>query len=175
MLTWIWTTFWIAFGRASPRALPSSYVALLEAAVLYVVISAVDAALVLPGVHPIGFGIADLVYTCMATTACLAVRSRMFRLPQTLLAMLGVGSWLTLPSLALNGIRGLAPALVPKTPAPIGIQLLLAGILVWSILAVGRILRDAMDVDFFTGMTVAVTYFLVDYVVLIALPSRLFN
>jgi len=175
MLSWIVTTFGMLFGRAGPRDLVASQAVMVQAAAVYTLVSIGDAALVFHRPTAILFGIADLVYTSVAIATCLGIRRRLHRLPQTLLAMLGVGGWLTLPSILVNGWVVLTQ--IPDHPVtvPLGLQLLLASVLAASVLIVGRILRDALDVDLFTGMTVSMTYFLLDYCLLVAIPSKVFT
>jgi hypothetical protein len=175
MFSWIVTTFWMLLGRAGPRDLTCSQSVLVQAAVVYTLVSIADAALVFQRPTAILFGFADLGYTSAAIALCLGIRRRFHRLPQTLLAMLGVGSWLTLPSILTNGWIQLTQVADHPVTAPLGLQLLLAGVLASSILIVGRIFRDALDVDLFTGITVSMTYFLLNYCLLIAIPSRLFT
>jgi len=175
MPAWILISLRMLYGGASPRSLPASTAALLEAALLYAVISAVDAALATPGGHPVAFGVADLGFLALATTVILALRRRLHRWPQTLLALLGVGIWLTLPSIALNAVWHSSTDGAAEHRAPLAIQLLLAGVLCGSIFVVARIFREALAVDLNAALAVALTYFLADYAVLVALPARIFN
>ncbi len=172
MPIWILTSYALLFGRATPRELPSSVRALVEAAVLYTAISTVDAALVFHNARAFGFGVADLAFTVLVTALCLWIRRRMHRLEQTVLAMLGVGIWLTLPSIVINWSVSLSAPTDSAARMPLVPELVLAAMLCWSILTVARIMRDALDLDFFTGMTVSMTYFLADYLCLVALPAR---
>jgi hypothetical protein len=175
MLDWIATTFWMVFGRTGPRDVASSRAALAQGAWVYTCVSSVDAVLVFHRPAAMMFGLADLAYTSVVVAVGLSVRRRLHRLPQTLLAILGVGSWFTLPSILVNGWVMLTRAAETPAPVPIGLQSLLAGVLVLSIWAIGRILRDALDVDLYTGITVSMTYVLLEYGLLIAIPARLFT
>jgi hypothetical protein len=175
MPAWILISMRMLYGGASPRSLPASTAALLEAAALYAIVSVVDAALVVPGGHAIGLGLADLGFLTVATAGILATRRRLHRWRQTLLALLGVGIWLTLPSIVLNAVWSTSTEGDAAHHAPLAVQLLLAAVLCGSIGVVARIFRDALDVDLHTAVTVSLTYFLADYAVLVALPARILN
>ena len=103
---------------------------------------------------------------------CLGLRRRMHRLAQTLIAMLGCGAWLTLPSLAAHAAFGGRGPNGDSLPLPLTVEILLGAVLGWSILTVARILGAAMDVESRTGWTVALTFMLADYLVLLALPAE---
>ncbi len=173
MPAWFSSCWMLLFGRATPRVLPASNAALLQAAALYAVASMVDAALVFKDGRAVGFGFADLLFTAIATALILLVRRRLHRWPQTVLALLVVGFLLTLPSIAFNAVFGASVTAGAERHGPLVIELLLAGVLCWSIVIVARIMRAALDVDFVTGMAVSLTYFLTDYLVLVALPARI--
>jgi hypothetical protein len=175
MFDWIATTFWMVFGRTGPRDVPSSQSALAQGALIYAVVSSLDAALVFRRPEATLFGVADLAYTALVVALGLRLRRRWHRLPQTLLAILGVGGWLTLPSILVNSWVVLTRTSDTPASVPIVLQCLLAAVLVLSIWSLGRILRDALDVDLYTGITVSMTYVLLEYGLLIAIPARLFT
>jgi hypothetical protein len=171
--SWISTSGRLLFGRSRPKDLPASAGALVEAAILYGVASAFDAAGVMKGVSAGLFAVADLLFVSLATSLLLLMAGRPYRVSQTLLAMLGTGFWLTLPSIAVHGAMTMSGT-TERVP-PLVLQLGLAGVLMWSVIVVARIFRDALDTDFRTGLTVSLTYFIADYLVLVALPQRVFS
>jgi hypothetical protein len=175
MPVWILISLRMLVGAASARMLPASGLALLEAAVFYLATSVVDAALVLPNGHAIGFGCADLAFATLATASILWVCRRWHRFPQVLLGMLAIGSWLTLPSIVVNA--GWPPTLGADGVRHMALwaQLLLAGVLCWSIVVIARLFRDALDLDWNTAIAISLFYFLTDYAVLIVLPDRIFH
>jgi hypothetical protein len=171
--SWISTSWRLLFGRSRPKDLPPSAAALMEAAILYGFTSAVDAAGVMKGLPAGLFAVADLLFVSLATSGMLLIARRPYRISQTLLAMLGTGFWLTLPSIAVHGAIGMSGA-TERAP-PLALQLGFAGVLVWSVIVVARIFRDALDTDFRTGLAVSLAYFIAYYLVLVALPQRVFS
>ncbi len=169
---WIVTTFKMVLGRAQPRDLQASPVFVLQAAALYLLVGIAEAAVVLHTEHSWVLGVVDLTYTVAATLMCLGLRHRLHRSAQTLVAMLGCGAWLTLPSLVAHVAFGGVGANGGPLPLPMIVEILLGAVLGWSILTVARILGAAMDVESRTGWTVALTFMLVDYLLLLALPAE---
>lgn len=174
MLDWILTSLRLLLGTASPRDLVASPRTLGLAAVSYALVSATDARGAWGEVAATTLALADVVVVVSVTALALAVGRRLHRMPQTLLAMAGTGIWFTLPSLGCRWL-GLLPIGDAGHRIPVVVQALLMLVLAWAIVTVARIFRAALETDFQTGLAVSLSYFLVDYLALVVLPSRIFH
>jgi hypothetical protein len=160
----VFKLFWdIALWRRVPRDVPSSAALLLGVAALYVATSTLQAALLYGLGSAVVRGVADLAVTGLAVWVCLAAGRRRYRLRQTLIAVLGTGSLLSLPMIALMLLR---PAAGGETGLIAILSLASLVLVVWYLLVIGHIVRHALDAPLFTGMTVAMTYFVVSYLLL---------
>jgi hypothetical protein len=160
--------FWdIALWRRSPRDLPASWSLLVAAALAYVLLSIVQSLVIFGPTLAVERGLADLALTALVFGGCLAVRRRGNRTLQTLTAVLATGAVISLPMLALMLA---AQALGTDGPLALAIQFGLLPLQVWLLLALGRIVRLALDTPLLTGMAVAMTYLVLNYLLLVELP-----
>lgn len=143
----------IVLIRRGPRDLPSSWALLALLGALYLATSVLGAELAYGAGHAFVRGGLDLVLTVAVFWAALAFRDREHRLMQTLSALFGVGILLAVPDFALLLlIQG------ASKPAALLLQLLALALLLWNVVVVGHIVRAALDVKLFTGITVAMSY-----------------
>ena len=161
--------FWdIALWRQGPRDLPSSPALLSMVAVLYVLTSVVQSWLIYGADLAVLRGLVDLGITVAVFWLCLAVSQRRNRLLQTLTAALGTGVLLAVPMIVM--------LVVGRNERPEGLltaafSLLSLPLLIWYLFVVGHIVRLALEAPLFTGMAVAMTYFVLSYVALAQLPQ----
>ena len=161
-------TFWeIALWRRSPRDLPASPTLLVGVSGAYVLLSTVQSRVVFGPELAVERGVADLLLTAAVFGGCLAVRRRGNRVLQTLTAVLATGTVISLPMLALMLA---AQALGRDGPLALAVQFGLLPLQVWLVLVLGRIVRLALDAPLLTGMAVAMTYLVLNYLVLVELP-----
>ena len=161
--------FWdIALWRRGPRDLPSSPALLGLVAALYVLTSVVQSWLIYGADLAVLRGLVDLGITAGVFWVCLAVSQRRYRLTQTLTAALGTGVLLALPMIAMlvvgrnEGSHGALSVVLSLLSLPL---------LIWYLFVVGHIVRLALEAPLFTGMAVAMTYFVLSYVALAQLPQ----
>jgi hypothetical protein len=153
--------FWdIALWRRGPRDLPASRALLAAAALSYLATSAVQSLLVDGPTLAVARGVADLCFTAAVFWLCLAVGRRGHRLLQTLTAVLGTGTLLALPMIALFL---LAAALGQQGPVAGALKLLLLPLLIWDLCVLAHIVRLALEAPLVTGVAIATTYYLVGY------------
>jgi len=161
--------FWdIALFRRGPRDVPASRLLLAVAAAGYVATSAVQSLLLFGPPLAVERGFADLALTVAVFWTALALRRRGYRFLQTLTAMLGTGTLLSLPMIAMLIVRReVADA------AAVALLLSVASVplLVWYLFVVGHIVRHALEVPLFTGMAVAMTYIVLGYLLIEQLPA----
>ena len=143
----------IVLIRRGPRDLAPSWSLLAVLAALYLATSVLGARLAYGAPHAFLRGGLDLVLTVAVFSAVLAFRDRGHRLLQTLSALFGVGIVLAVPDFVLLLLIQSAS----KSEAVL-LQLLAIVLLVWNVVVVGHIVRAALDVRLFTGITVAMTY-----------------
>jgi hypothetical protein len=153
--------FWeIALWRRGPRDLPPSQGLLAVAALAYTATSTIQSLLIDgPGMALVN-GLADLGFTVGAFWLCLAIGRRGHRLLQTLTAVLGTGTLLALPNIAVFVLAG---ALGPEGPLTGAVKLLLLPLLVWSVAVLAHIVRQALDAPLVTGVAVSTTYHVAGY------------
>lgn len=160
--------FWdIALWRRGPRDLPSSGLLLALIAAAYLATSAAQSWLVDGPQLLWARALADLGLTLAVFWACLAIVRRSHRLRQTLTAVLGTSVVLALPMLAL---QLLARAVGPDGPVALLLELTSLPLLAWYLLVVGHIVRQALDAPLLTGLAVAMSYFVLSYLLLVQLP-----
>ncbi|HUO78779.1 MAG TPA: hypothetical protein VMU00_01435 [Steroidobacteraceae bacterium] len=154
--------FWdIALWRRGPRDLPPSPGLLLVTALLFAATSAESARLVDGPEFAIARGVGDLGFTAGVIWLCLAVARRRHRLAQTLIAMLGTGTLLAVPMMAVLLV---AEALGANGPIGSAVQLLLLLLLqVWALCVVVHIVRVALEAPLVVGIAVSTSYFVVGY------------
>jgi hypothetical protein len=159
----------IALWRRGPRDVPASIPLLAFVALLNFVVSVVQARFAYPDEGLEGSllrAAADLALSVVFFWIVLALGRRAHRYVQTLSALLGTGTLLALPMLALL-LVGLQ---VPKG-SPLGFLVSFAALplLIWALFVVGHVVRSALEAPLLTGMAVATTYFVVGYVLLVQL------
>ena len=153
--------FWdIALWRRGPRDLPPSRGLLAATAVLYTASSALQSLLIDGPDLALARGVADLGFTAVAFWLCLAIGRRGHRLPQTLTAVFGTGTLLSLPMIA---VFLAADAVGPEGPVAGAIKLLLLPLLVWGVAVLAHVARRALDAPLVAGVAVSTTYYLVGY------------
>jgi hypothetical protein len=153
--------FWdIALWRRGPRDVPASPGLLALAALAYAGTSAVESWLIDGEPLAIARALVDLAFTAATMWLCLAVRRRLHRLPQTLTAVLGTGTLLALPVIAVFVV---AAAVGPEGPVAAAVKLLLLPLLVWELAVLANIVRQALEAPLVAGVAVATTYYLVGY------------
>jgi hypothetical protein len=156
--------FWdIALWRRGPRDLPPSTGLLLVAACGYALTSTVVSLLVDGPVLAIARGLADLVFTVAAFWLCLVAGRRIHRLPQTLTAVLGTGTLVALPMMA---VLLLGNALGPEGPVAGAVKLLLLPLQIWGLCVLAHIVRVALEAPLVVGIAVSTTYYLVGYLLI---------
>jgi hypothetical protein len=167
------TVFWdIALWRRGPRDLPPSRGLLAVTAVLYLVTSAIQSLLVDGPALAAVRGVADLAFTAAVFWLCLAIGRRGHRLLQTLIAVFGTGTLLSLPMIAVFVAAAAAGA---DGPAGRAIELLLLPLLVWGLAVLAHIVRRALEAPLVTGVAVASSYYLAGYFLLERLLPAMVN
>lgn len=161
--------FDIALWRRGPRDVPASFPLLVLVAVPYLVTSGVQSALMYPAEGPGGAlarAGADLAMTVVLFWIVLAVARRGHRYVQTLSALLGTGTLLALPMLGLLLLGRQVPN---GSPLEFLVSLASLPLLVWALFVIGHIVRSALEAPLATGMAVAMSYFVVSYLLLVQL------
>lgn len=148
--------FWeIALWRRSPADLPDSAALLAVTGLAYAALSALQSYLLFGTASLLSRTLADLALLALPLWILLALARRRARYRQTLTALLGAGVVLS-PFVIL--------LLVLKAPAESAYPLALAvwggsvAVVLWYLLAVGFILRAALDTGAFTGVAIALAY-----------------
>ena len=156
--------FWdIALWRRGPRDLPPSRGLLAVAALLYAATSALLALLIYGPALAVARGVADLGFTAGVFWLCLVIGRRGHRLLQTLTAVLGTGTLVALPMVA---VVLLAAAVGPEGPVAAALKLLLLPLQIWGLCVLAHIVRVALEAPLVTGIAVATTYYLVGYLMI---------
>lgn len=158
--------FDIALWRRGPRHVPASGALLAAVALAYTVVSVLQSFVVYGAEQALLRGIADLVLTLAVFWVALAVARRTHRYRQTATAVLGTGALLALPMLAL---QILGTQVGDASPVAFLVALAALPLVVWYLFVVGHIMREALEAPLFTGMAVALTYFVLSYALLVQL------
>jgi hypothetical protein len=156
----------IALWRRGPRDVPASPALLGFVAAAYVAISIVQSHLVYGPEGALLRGVADLALTAAVFGVALAIARRMHRYVQTLTAVLGTGALLAVPMIVLL-VVGQQVQGVPALRFLVSLASL--PLLVWYLFVIAHVVKQALDTPLFTGMAVALTYFVVSYAVLVGL------
>jgi hypothetical protein len=156
----------IALWRRGPRDVPASGSLLAVVAAVYVAISAVQSYLVYGPDGALFRGLADLVLTAVVFWVALAVARRSHRYLQTLTAILGTGALLAVPMILLLTV---GQAVGANSPLAFLVSLASLPLLIWYLFVVGHVVREALESPLFTGMAVALTYFVLSYLALVQL------
>jgi hypothetical protein len=142
--------------RSGPQDLPSSGFLLLAALVLHA-LSGVGLALAYQSVAAaLGVGITDTVLLAVMTGSLLYLQRHPERVGQTLTALAGTGFLLGVLALVPTWWWTLARAAGGDVSVP---ALLLLGLIVWSILVMGHILRHALSAPLPVGLVAAVAFY----------------
>jgi len=149
--------FDIAVLRGSPRDLPATPRLLIVVSVLYVATSAIQSWLVDGPDRAILRALADLGLTAGYFALILAVGQRRHRLPQTLIALLGVTVLLAPLLIGVNWLLERYKAF------ELLLVVLSMSLLFWYLCIIGHIARSALDAPWFTGLVVALAYLFVSY------------
>ena len=161
--------FWdISLWRRGPRDVPASRSLFAAVALAYAAVSAVQSRLMYGPTFMLPRALADLVLTIAVFWATLAVARRPHRFLQTVIAVLGTGTLLSLPMVALQLV---AAQLGPQAPLAAFLSIASVPLLVWYLFVVGQIVRLALEAPLLTGMAVAMTYFVLSYLALEQFPS----
>lgn len=155
--------FWdILLIRRGPRDAPASGASLCLLGALYLLSSVLVARADVGSEQAFVIGLVDLAVTTTVFALVLAIRGRDHRVVQTLCAVFGTGILFSIPNLALvelfkatssgDAVRGLLS---------LGYYALLA----WQVFVMGHILRSAIDVQLWTGVTIAMSYAIVSILI----------
>ncbi|HXQ31642.1 MAG TPA: hypothetical protein VN790_06725 [Steroidobacteraceae bacterium] len=165
----LFRVFWdIALFRRGPRDVPASWLLLAIVAAVYAATSSLQSVLLFGPRLAVERGLADLALTAALFWTALALRRRGHRFLQTLTAMLGTGTLLSVPMITMLIVRreltdaGAVALLLSVASVPL---------LVWYLFVVGHIVRHALEVPLFTGMAVAMTYIVLGYLLIEQLPA----
>lgn len=157
--------FWeICLLRAPPQRIPKSWLLQGIALTVYVAASTAVASIDRPLWNALLSGAVDTFLLVGLTHVALWVRDHPERSTQTVTALAGSSAligFIALPLLA---------SLHDSSGAVAGLQgLLWLGLVVWSILIMGHILRHAMSIPFLAGNMVALVYVYISFKVMNAL------
>ncbi len=160
----------IALWRRGPRDVPASLDVLVLVAMLYVGASAAQTYIVSRGkldfADALYVGGVDLALTVATFAVTLAVTRRLYRFRQTVTAILGSLSLLALPMIALLLI---GQQVDDSKPLAFLLALTSLPLVGWYVFVVAHVVRNALDAPLVTGMSVALTYAVLNYAVLQAL------
>ncbi|MEJ2515110.1 MAG: hypothetical protein P8080_10640 [Gammaproteobacteria bacterium] len=151
----------IAMHRRGPEDVPHSGTVLVLALAAYL---ATGALALVPGDQPVlPRLLLDASMLVLFMGALLVFTGRGARMMQTLAALLGTGALLTAASvpfvwLAYSAVDAEGQA-AANDPVVLGSSLALIGLLGFSLLVTGHIVRSAMDWPYAGGVLVAVVYF----------------
>lgn len=163
--TQFWQVFWdIALWRRGPRDVPASGSLLAFVAVVYTATAVFQAWLAHGEQDAVSRGLLDLALTLVVFFVALAIPRRTHRYLQTIVAVLGCGTLLSIPMVGLLLLGKLVPEQGPFTFL---VSLASLPLLVWYLFVIGHIVRHALDAPLITGMAVALTYFVVSYAALV--------
>jgi hypothetical protein len=161
--------FWdISLWRRGPRDVPASRALLAAVALAYLGVSALQSRLMYGPALMLPRALADLALTIAVFWVTLRIARRPHRFPQTVIAVLGTGTLLSLPMLALQVVAAQAG---PQGPVAAFLSLASVPLLVWYLFVVGHIVRLALEAPLLTGMAVAMSYFVLSYLALAQFPG----
>jgi len=151
--------FWeIAVFRRAPQDLPTSLPLLRMSAVFYLLVGLGSVLLPLPTLPVIAIAVLDTIVIGVAITGGLMLRGMPERAAQTLIAVygcLGLIGLLLLPITAwiLSAESHGEPILIAA--------LAFWGLYLWSIAALGHILRHAFSIPLLAGVLISYLYFII--------------
>ena len=142
----------LALLRRRPQDLPASPVLLLLFAVLNVVLGAANGAKLFGGFgNALGANLIDLLFSMLVLFALLQIRGHPRRWLQTTSAFLGLG--------VLAGIlMTLVQIPVEAVGTPGSVALLNLVLIIWLHLALGGVLRHALEVPLALGVVIVLAY-----------------
>lgn len=147
----------IALIQRGPQALPASLWLTLVALAVYVVVGALAHQLIMPVATPLGPALFDLFLMVGFALALLYGFGYPERSLQTLAALGGTGTLLTLCGLP---VVQMLDADAKGAIAALGV-ILWSALMVWSLAVTAHILRHALSVSFAVGLFLAVAYMMV--------------
>ena len=159
----LWRLLDICLLRAGPQDLPASRRFLTLTLAGYVVVNVLVSRLSLGLREAAVVSLLDTLLLAAFAQVVLRVAARPERFLQTLAALAGTGQLLGL--LALPLVAGLLKAQAAGQAAA-GLALIWLGVLIWSLLVLGHILRHALAVRFVTGVGIGVLYNLVSIMIM---------
>jgi hypothetical protein len=155
----------IALRRLGPEDLPDSRFLLILVGVIYAVMQVLVALPVFgPGPAILLTAVLDVVILCGCLWALLRITGYPERYGRTLTAIFGTGALLTLLIVPLN--LWIEAAATPERPALLPSAGIIA-VVIWSVIVNGHIIARAISAQFAMGLAVAVSYFLLNYLVII--------
>ncbi len=157
----------ICLLRRGPQQLPASGLLLALALAAHALSSAALSSYQLGAGRALLAGITETALLAVLTGSLLATHRLAARVVQTLTALAGTGALIGVAALPLYG--WLARAAPGAAGGPGLATLLLLGLLAWSLVVAGHILRHALSASLFLGMVIAVVFYWVSINVLNAL------
>ena len=155
-------TCWeICLLRQGPQIFPRSWILFAAMLAVYVLFDAI--LFVAQGIR----GSQILYQTLMDTallvaffTLVLGLWRKLERFNQTAVALFGSGAIITIAAVPFSLFAVLAHSATAQAVA----QMLIYGILAWSILVIGHVIRHALDTGLFTGIFIAGAYIMLNFV-----------
>ena len=142
----------LAMLRRGPQDLPPSSALLVLLALLSVAVGTNNGAELFGGVRPaFGANLLDLLLSLVLVFALLQIKGRLARWLQTMTAILGLG---VLAGLVILLLRPLAEAIGVAQLATL-VDLILA---IWLHVALGNVLRHALDIPLLAGVIIMLSY-----------------
>ncbi len=161
MKTIVRTCWQICLLRKGPQAFPYSWSLFVIMLVTYLVADVIlFVAQGLRGIDIITETLCDMALQLVFFILVLGIWRKLPRFNQTTTALLGTGTIIMLVAVPLSFAATLLPASFVVDIA----QVLLYGILAWSILVMGNIARHALDTGLTIGIVIAGTYTLLNLV-----------
>jgi hypothetical protein len=161
--------FWeICFLRRGPQDLPASESLMWSTLAVYTVAGLIILSFDYAAGAAIPGTIADALFLWGSTALLLRLYGRPLRTRQTVTAMAGAGVVLSLLALPIIAWWNYGEAQNVDVAVPGMLWLLLLG---WSVVVSARILQQALSSSFFLGLTIALTFILIDqWVISLFLP-----
>lgn len=158
----LWKLVEICLLRAGPQDLPASARFLGLTLLGYTLVDWLISRTSLPSSQALLVGLLDVLLLASFAQIALRIVAKPERFNQTLAAM--AGTWLLLGLLALPMIQGLIAARAADTSVPL-LGFAYLGILVWSLLVLGHILRHALNLSMPFGVGIGLVYTLISYLI----------
>ena len=152
-LTKIWLD--LCFLKAGPQELPASYFLLSLTVTCYLVVNTIISLPSLGAANSIGIAVLDVLLLAAFLHLLLKVRGLGARFTQTLSALTGTGTMMAF--LALPLVPGLQRSAAEKSGGELN-ALLWLGLMIWSLMILGHILRHTLSTTLAVGMMLGVAY-----------------